>query len=80
MIRESFAMRIRPGMERAFSRLYEAVPQDVLAAWRHMGLANQSVWRVEDWAYSVIIRGIMGTCRRYSSWAMRYTKMANSPG
>lgn len=50
MIRESFAMRIRPGMERAFSRLYEAVPEDVLAAWRHMGLANQSVWRVEDYA------------------------------
>ena len=48
MIRESFAMRIRPGMERAFSRLYEAVPQDVLAAWRQMGLANQSVWRFHE--------------------------------
>ena len=32
------------------------------------------------WAYSVMMRGMRGTPCTYSSWAMRYTKMAKKPG
>ena len=31
-------------------------------------------------AYSVMIRGIMGTPKAYSTWARRYTVIANRPG